>query len=127
RGPNQFTVVTQYAFSNAARIDPRGRYVFVALPEAGYHPRSLDGKVAVIDGDPTSANFNDLIAKIPVGQSLAYAYPTGVAVTPDNTRAYVTLRGSNRVAVVDAVTLQEVNVRGQQTGPANTKPIPAPL
>ena len=35
----------------AARIDPRGRYVFVALPEAGYHANSIDGKVAVIDGE----------------------------------------------------------------------------
>ena len=67
-----------------------------------------------------------MIARIPLGpySDPAYApgargedfpFARGVAVTPDNTRAYVTLRGSGKVAVVDALTLREIDVHADPT------------
>ena len=39
-----------------------------------------------------------LAAKIPLARPEDNPFPRDVAVTPDNTRAYVTLRGTSRVA-----------------------------
>lgn len=128
RGPDPFKIVTRFTNSNPVRIDAQGKYVFVALPEAKYHGNSIEGAVAVIDGNPESSSFNELVAKIPVGQSQRYPLPRNVAVTPDNTRVYVTLRGANRIAVVDALTLQEVNVNARKAvaPTSSSTPIPAP-
>jgi YVTN family beta-propeller protein/YD repeat-containing protein len=87
--------------SNLAQLDARGNYVFVALPEL---PNSLGGTGAV---DVLDGTNQDLVAEIPVGNG-GPAYPRSVAVTGDNTRAYVTLRGMSAVSVIDALTLQEV-------------------
>ena len=100
----------QNAVSNAIRLDASGTYVFVTQPEYKYVTNGINGSVAVFDGDPNSPTFNQLIANIPVGTSDAYPYPREVAVTPDNTRAYVTLEGAGTVAVIDALSLQEVDV-----------------
>ena len=79
------------------------------MPEYNYVPRHRrNGRGVRRQSDfPT---FNQLVATIPVGTSDAYPYPREVAVTPDNSRAYVTLYGSGTVAVIDALSLQEVDV-----------------
>ena len=100
--------VVNFVSSDKVSISVDGTYVFVALPEAKYASDGVEGDLAVLNGDENDpATLGDLIAKIPLGTPKDNPFPRDVAVTPDNTRAYVTLRGSGRVAVVDAVTLQE--------------------
>ena len=60
----------------------------------GYVANSFDNTVSVIDTDS-----NKFVATIPVG-----TFPSGVATTPDGTRAYVTNAGSNSVSVIDTAT-----------------------
>ena len=48
--------------------------------------------------------------------------PRSVAVTPDNTRAYVTLRGAASIAVVDALTLEQIDVGARLDRIAATEP-----
>ncbi len=108
--------------SNPAQLDPTGTYVFVALPEATFKEKGVEGQLAVLDGSKVDRSTDEqLIARIPLGPYSTKGYtpsgtpedsplPRDVAVTPDNTRAYVTLRGSGKVAVVDALTLQQINV-----------------
>jgi len=109
-----YTTKTTLTASNAAQITAGGSYVFVALPEGN----NGAGELAVLDGNAadqgTLANpgtFGNVIANIPlaIGSQIP-PYPRDVAVTPDNSRAYVTLEGTGQVAVVDALTLQEVDV-----------------
>ncbi len=94
--------------SNPAQFDPTSSYVFVALPEAVFKAKGIEGQLAVLDGaNPESPTDQQLVARIPLGVYSTKGYvPTGtaednplprdVAVTPDNTRAYVTMRGSER-------------------------------
>lgn len=120
--------------SNPVTIDPSGDYVFVALPEAESTGAGVAGALAVLDGNPdhryanpaapdasSPGDLGTLVARIPLGRPADNPYPRDVAVTPDNTRAYVTLRGAGRVAVVDAVALREVDVAaGRPNAPAAT-------
>ncbi len=134
KSPNGFTQGdVQYIPSNPAQINPSaGGYVFVALPEAN----NGSGALAVLDGNSVDTGggttaipgtFGSVTAEIPLGLGEATPYPSNVAVTPDNTRAYVTLEGTGQVAEVDAITLQEVNVHaGDPTAAAVKAPIPAP-
>jgi len=114
----------QTATSNVARVDSSGNYVFVTLPEAQYTQYGVEGDLAVLNGDPSSpGTIGDLVARIPLepyqpGTPVNFyaniPYPRDVAVTPDNTRAYVALLGTGRVAVVDAITLQEIDVSAER-------------
>ncbi|MEI9924472.1 MAG: VCBS domain-containing protein [Bradyrhizobium sp.] len=115
------TSETKPNISNVAKVNPNGTYVFVTLPEAESTPNGLEGDLGVIDGDPSSSTFGQLVAKIPLEKASDTPYPRDVAVTPDNSRAYVTLLGSGRVAVVDTVTLQEIDV-GSSRPPLVIKP-----
>ncbi len=124
-GPDAFTTEQVLNYSTPVQLDPHGNYVFVALPEVKTYANYIAGGVDVIDGDSTSSTFNQIIAKIPVGPDVAYALPRNVAVTPDNTRAYVTLRGGSGVAVIDALALQQVDMH-PQPAQSSTDPIPAP-
>ncbi len=124
---------------NAVKLNPSGQYVFVALPELQYdytgnQVTGIDGALAVIDGDSTHDGTNDTpdsfnkeIAQIPLGDPSDFPLPRDVAVTPDNTRAYVTLRGSGQVAVVDTLSLQEINVNGNSPPPAQDETTPVPV
>jgi YVTN family beta-propeller protein len=63
--------------------------------------------VSVIDTDSTSPTFNTIVATISLGvtlpcQNSGIRSCPGVAVSPDGTRVYVTLSGSNVVSVIDA-------------------------
>ncbi|MBL0916840.1 MAG: hypothetical protein IBJ13_15460, partial [Sphingopyxis sp.] len=64
-----------------------------------------DGHVAIFEGENAlfASTYGDLIARIDLGTPADNPFPRDIALTPDNTRAYVTLRGSGRVAVVDTV------------------------
>ena len=73
---------------------PDDRYLYAAL-------RTVN-QVAVIEVDT-----NQLKARVPVGG--ATSNPQAVTFSPDNTRAYVTLAGDRGIAVVDNVTLQQLD------------------
>jgi YD repeat-containing protein/VCBS repeat-containing protein len=72
------------------------------LPVYGFAALPGSDQIAAIDQDGKK-----LVAKIPVGES--GSYPRSIAVTPDQTRAYVALRYGGKIAVVDAQALQEVD------------------
>jgi YVTN family beta-propeller protein len=63
-----------------------------------YVPNQQDDTVSVIDTDPASANYNHVIAVIPVG-----AGPYSAAVSPDGTRVYVANAVSDTVSVICVV------------------------
>jgi YD repeat-containing protein len=130
-----FTPQPRPSGSNVVQLDPYGHYVFVAQPEMQYvygpggQLSGVAGALGVIDGDssPTNPNFNDLVAEIPLATPQNFPFPRAVAVTPDNTRAYATLGASGRVAVVDALALQEIDVHANASpAPAVPQPIAAP-
>ncbi len=100
--PNKAKWVKKDIFSNTTQLDVSGHYVFASL--------AYKEAVAVINGDEHSPYFNHLVARIPVGVDGVFNGPRAIAVTPDNTRAYVPLLNSHRVAVVDALALQEIDV-----------------
>ena len=122
--------VVQYIGSNPAQFNPAGNYTFVALPEGN----SGAGALAVIDNDSTDVNspssdFGNVLTEIPLGTSEQPTSPRDVAITPDDSRAYVTLEGSGQVAVVDTLTLQEVNVHpgNSAAATASTQSILGPV
>ena len=110
--------------SNTAQLNSSGHYVFVTEPEASYQNGYVAGAVLVLNGDPTSSAFNQVVATIPVGLPNTTPNPMQVAVTPDNTRAYVTDYGNGSVTVLDAISLQEVDVNSKKA-PANAPINPA--
>jgi VCBS repeat-containing protein len=78
--------------SNRISLTPSSSYVVGALPGSN--------KINVIDTDTRKP-----LAYIPVGDG----QPRDVSLTPDATRAYVTMRYSARVAVVDMLALQQAD------------------
>src|ERR1051325_5582441 len=78
-----------------------------------YIPNSGSNNVSVIKG-----STNTVVATVPVGQ-----YPTGVAVTPQNTHVYVTNGLSNNVSVIETAintVVATVGVGSTPTGVAVT-------
>src|SRR5262249_32037001 len=67
--------------------------------------------VGVINAEPGSPQFNQVVAQIPIAKGDPGYFPVRVAVTPDGTRAYVTREFGGDVAVVDALALQEADAR----------------
>jgi hypothetical protein len=98
--------------SNDAQLQPSGQNLFVAMASTGQGGGTA-GQVGVIGADPNSPTYNQLIAEIPLGKN---GYPQNVALTSDNTRAYVTDPGNHGIAVIDTMALQEIA--------ANPKSIP---
>ena len=82
--------------SPGVRLDADSTYVFAALG---------GNQVGVID-----RSTNELAARVPVGAGAAQVSTRTIAVSPDGTRAYVTLRGGGGVSVIDTRTLQEIDV-----------------
>ena len=70
---------------------PGGKKAYVAL--------KYEDTVAVIDTDPLSPFFNTVLATVPVG-----IRPSGIAITPDGTRVYVTNSGKTS-ADVDSISV----------------------
>ena len=79
-------------------IMPNGTWAYV--------PNNGGDTVSVIDTDPASGTFHTVIDTVSVGDGPAGApdRPTAVAITPDGTRAYVTLVSNGAVTVIDTVT-----------------------
>ena len=126
-GANYFVPKYKMSVSNPIHLDPTGNYVFVALPEGDFHPGGIRGQVAVLDGNSNSPHFNELIARIGVGEAYRYAMPRAVALTPDNTRAYVTLRGGASIAVIDTLTLQQIDLSARGAAVQSNGPPSIPL
>ena len=82
--------------SSGVKLDSDSTYVFAALG---------GNQVAVMD-----RTSQQLAARITVGSGATFPSPRSVAVSPDGTRAYVTLRNGGGVSVIDTRTLQEVDV-----------------
>ena len=94
--------------SNLVQITTTTQYAFVAMSAAG--------QVAVLDADPHSAKFNQLLGQIDLGPTRPYY----VATTTDHTRAYVTLRAPEpRVAVLDTATLRVLDMKPAADGLQN--------
>jgi YD repeat-containing protein len=69
-------------------------------------------EIVVLDQSLTPELGQDpLVARIPVGEAGVGDSPRDIAVTPDFSRTYVSLRYSGRVAVVDTLALQELDAR----------------
>ncbi len=102
--------------SAPAAVLPPGGYAFTA--------QNASGSVAVLDGQATlpdpqnpgkqiaNPDFGKLVTTIDVG---AGSRPTYLALTHDDTRAYVILAGTGSIAVIDTVGLHQFNV-GSSTG-----------
>ncbi|MHC1770059.1 MAG: putative Ig domain-containing protein [Verrucomicrobiia bacterium] len=90
--------------SAKATLGKDAAYVFAALVQKD--------EVAVMSQVPATtsgAPGSDLVARIPVPLEDYQTRPRAVAVTPDLTRAYVTLIGAHGVALLDAQALQVVD------------------
>lgn len=78
--------------ANHVALSPNGRWAYVVS--------ALDGSVTVIDADPASATFHQVLgARIPVGPA-----PAAIAFRPDSARAFVVLRDADRVDVINTAT-----------------------
>ncbi|MFZ1948132.1 MAG: beta-propeller fold lactonase family protein, partial [bacterium] len=72
----------------AVTIDPTGTYAYVA--------NYVDGTVSVIDIDPGSPDYNEVVDAFPVGVG-----PTDLAMTPDGDRLVVANLAANGLLVFD--------------------------
>ena len=96
---------TVYHDSATLQLEPTGTYVFAALP--------AHGAVSVIDSSHISSlglSNPDEAARVAVDALDPNSDPNDIASTADDTRAYVTLAGDAGVAMVDAISLQEVDL-----------------
>jgi DNA/RNA endonuclease G (NUC1)/6-phosphogluconolactonase (cycloisomerase 2 family) len=93
--------------SNKVRLENEKEYVFTALASAD--------SLSVVDGTNPEAVVNDtssedlLLGKIPVGVDGVTDRPESLAIAGDNSRIYVPLKFSGGVAVVDPITLSQVD------------------
>ncbi len=114
-------IVSNDAFLGAADSP----YVFAALGSTNH--------VAVINTIPgdNGVPANSLVARIALSPNAndndptndPFLSPRAVAVTDDGTRAYVTLRGGHAVAVIDTISLQEVDTIPGNAGPDGVDPV----
>ncbi len=105
--------------SNDGMFDePDGRFAFVALAAtdqvgvittAEVTSQLVANDSSDSDNGQQSTGRNELVARIPIGKDDVRDLPRWIALTNDNTRAYVTLQATGRVAVVDAMLLREVD------------------
>ncbi|MCX7894015.1 MAG: putative Ig domain-containing protein, partial [Burkholderiales bacterium] len=101
--------------SGAVRIEGDGRYVFAATSNLVPDPAAPSGsrladQIAVISANASGATApNQLVARVEVGATGVYDGGRAVAVTSDNSRAYVTLRQTGQLAVIDAIMLQQLD------------------
>ncbi|MEF8734175.1 MAG: hypothetical protein V5B40_20340 [Candidatus Accumulibacter meliphilus] len=95
--------------SNRVQLSYDARYIFGGLS---------GNQLLVID-----SQSKYLAARIPIGGD--YPAPRSVAISPDNTRAYATLRYESAVAVIDTVALQQLDADGNlANGVSNIELLP---
>jgi DNA-binding beta-propeller fold protein YncE len=95
--------------SNRVQLSYDARYIFGGLS---------GNQLLVID-----SQSKYLAARIPIGGD--YPAPRSVAISPDNTRAYATLRFESAVAVIDTVALQQLDADGNlANGVSNIELLP---
>ena len=73
----------------ALATHPDGTYIYVA--------NRLSGDVAVVDTDPASPTWHEVVEYVPVGQ-----YPVDLVVSPIGDRVYVANSESDDLSVIDA-------------------------
>jgi hypothetical protein len=78
-------------------ITPDGNHAYVSASN------QTDGLVVVVDTNPASANYNTLVATVDLGLTIS-AQPTGIAVTPSGTFAYVGVAKASAVDVIATAT-----------------------
>jgi DNA-binding beta-propeller fold protein YncE len=107
--------------SNKVRLENEKEYVFTALASAD--------SLSVVDGTNPEVVVNDtssedlLLGRIPVGVDGVTDRPESLAITGDNSRIYVPLKFSGGVAVVDPITLSQVD---NEPDTPDVEPIPLP-
>jgi len=75
-------------------ITPDGRYAYIPFDKI----YSGSNRVEVVD-----TSTNSIITTIPINGVSSYG-PTSIAITPDESEVYVTIRGSNKVVVISTAT-----------------------
>jgi len=84
-------VTVPSAGGNEVKLLPSG--------EKAYVTRGGTNSVAVVDTNPSHPSFNTVLTNIPVG-----IRPSGISITPDGTRVYVTNSGST-IADIDSISV----------------------
>ncbi|MEM2990941.1 MAG: YncE family protein, partial [Halobacteria archaeon] len=105
--------------SNEVIVPPELRYEFAALGstnEVSVIDRQRFNVVPVGDGTEYIKADPAEIARIGIAKDIPYAAPRSIAVTPDGTRAYVTLENGAAISVIDAIALQEVDTIADTSG-----------
>ena len=94
-------------------VNPVTNLVYVANQGIG----GTGDTVSVIDGDPASASFNQVVATIPVGATP----PTAlfVAVNPQTNRVYVVNQSDRTVSVIHDPVITNVNIDIKQGSDPN--------
>jgi YVTN family beta-propeller protein len=89
------TIPVGFIRPNGVAVTPDGSKVYVVIEVAGTTGFPVPGSVSVID-----TLTNTMVGMpIPVGSD-----PTGIAITPDGSKVYVTNEADNTVSVIDTAT-----------------------
>ncbi len=91
------SIITVGSGAEGIAVAPNGLRVYVA--------NTTSNNVSVIDANPTSGTYNQVVATVTVGTA-----PEQVAVTPDSQFVYVTNLLDNTVSVIDTSTNTVTNV-----------------
>ncbi|RUY63521.1 tandem-95 repeat protein, partial [Mesorhizobium sp. M7A.F.Ca.CA.001.05.1.1] len=105
-------------YSNWEFLEPGDENVFVAVPGGTFEGGTADQLAVIRPVGNDNQKLPELVARIPLGNLDDNGRPTAgnavmpnrVAITSDNARAYVTLRGSGGIAVVDTMLMRQVDV-----------------
>ncbi len=97
--------------SNKVELEATGEYILGV--------QRLSDFVSVIDGrDPNtlpniSSSADLLLARIPIGDRDVRDRPRDIAVTSDGSRAYATLENTGKLALIDTMVLQQIDINPQ--------------
>jgi YVTN family beta-propeller protein len=101
-------------------ITPDGMYAYLAVSRSSGSTSSGGlNRVEVID-----ISTNSIFTTIPINGVNDYG-PTGIAITPDGSEVYVTIRGSDKVVVISTATntvVSSISLTGSDTPPPYFSP-----
>ena len=109
-GPKEFKEEVKFE-SNEIDLVATGEYILGV--------QRLSDFVSVIDGrDPNtlpniSSSADLLLARIPIGTEDVRDRPRDIAVTSDGSRAYATLENTGKLALIDTMVLQQIDINPQ--------------